>query len=191
MNKFLEYHIYLKKRSILGNFYKKFYLYPLLRLLLGKRYIDLGCGIGKMLEFSPKYSIGLDINEHNINYISKRKLNAKLILPNGKLPIEDSSYPSLICDNVIEHIEDPIFLINEIKRVLPKNGLLIIGVPMKKGYLRDPDHKVFYDINKLKKLFCEENKFSLNYYFYLPFPFSFLGKFISQQTLYISLKNNK
>ena len=158
---------------------------------MGSKFIDLGCGLGLMLYFSPKKSVGIDINEYNVDYVSKRNLNAKLISQNGKFPLEDSSYPSLLCDNVIEHIENPTELIKEIKRVLINNGNLLIGVPMDKGFLRDSDHKIFYDLEKLKEVFCKENNFKLNYYFYFPIPLKIAGKYLSNQTLYISLRNIK
>ena len=158
---------------------------------MGSKFIDLGCGLGLMLLFSPKKSIGLDVNKYNVQYIVSRKLNARLIGTDGIFPLEDSSYPSLICDNVIEHIDNPNFLIKEIKRVLTNNGNLLIGVPMERGYSRDSDHKVFYDIKKLQKLFCLKNNFQINYYFYFPFPLKFFGKILSQQTLYVSFKNIK
>ena len=191
LNAYLNYHIYLRKKTTLGFLYRKLFLCPLLRLLLGRKYIDLGCGVGSMIQLSPKYSIGLDVNRYNIEYIISKGLKAKLIGEEGKFPLEDSSYPALICDNVIEHIQNPEILIKEIKRVLYKDGRLLLGVPLEKGYLRDKDHKVFYDVKKISDLFCNKYDFTINYYFYFPIPFKFAGKFFRQQSLYILLKNNK
>ena len=192
MTNFYNYHDYLRNGiRITGILYRFILLYPLQRLILGPKYVDLGCGLGFLLLFSPKKSIGLDVNEYNVKFITSKKLNALLINSNGEFPLPESSYPAMICDNVIEHIKDPTYLIKEIKRVLINNGNLLIGVPMEKGFSRDPDHKVFYDIKKIKKLFCERNNFKLNYYFYLPLPLKFFGRFISQQTLYISLSSIK
>ena len=47
----------------------------------------------------------------------------------------------MVLDNVIEHIQDPMPLLKECKRVLASKGNIIIGVPLEKGYERDPDHK--------------------------------------------------
>lgn len=191
MTDYYSYHILLRSNSIRGILYRFFLLFPLQRLILGSKYVDLGCGLGSLLLFSPRNSIGLDVNEYNIKYITSKKLNALLIDSDGKFPLPESSYPAMICDNVIEHIKDPTYLIKEIKRVLINNGNLLIGVPMEKGFLRDADHKVFYDIKKIKRLFCKKNNFKLNYYFYFPLPFKFFGRFFSVQTLYISLSSIK
>ena len=139
----------------------------------------------------PKYSIGLDVNRYNIEYILSKGLKTKLIVEEGKFPLEDSSYPDLICENVIEHIQNPEILIKEIKRVLYKDGRLLLGFLLEKGYLRDKDPKVFYNVKKISDLFCNKYDFTINYYFYFPIPFKFAGKFFRQQSLYILLKNNK
>ena len=189
MNNYLDYHKYLKKTSISGFIYRRLILYPIFRLILGKKYIDLGCGLGDLLGYSPNNSVGLDINPFNIQYAKDKGYKAKLIKDDGLLPLPDSSYASLICDNVIEHIEDPSQLILEIKRVLIPGGKVLIGVPQQKGYMRDPDHKVFYNEEKIRNLFCLKNNFILVSSFYLPIPVKFFGKYIKQQALYVYLES--
>ena len=55
-------------------------------------------------------------------------------------------------DNVMEHIFDPQPLLIECRRVLKTKGVLIILVPGAKGYTRDPDHKVFYNFQKMNSI---------------------------------------
>lgn len=65
-----------------------------------------------------------------------------------------------------------------------------MGVPCENGYKRDPDHKVYYDLKKLKKVLAMYN-FSTVKSFYIPIPFKFFGKLIPQQSLYVISKLEK
>ena len=47
-----------------------------------------------------------------------------------KLPFEDNSFNLIICNHVLEHIQDHIKAISELYRVLKKGGTLIAQVPM-------------------------------------------------------------
>ena len=90
---------------------------------------------------------------------------------------------SAILYNVMEHIEAPEKLLAEINRVLAKKGKLVVGVPGKKGYSWDPDHKVFYDLNTLKRV-METNGFTYENHFYLPFEFKYFDDVLRQYCLY-------
>lgn len=180
----INYFTYLKTRSVFGFLYRKFYLYPKLISYLTGRSLDIGCGVGDFL-YMYKNIVGVDINNDCVNYCKSKGLNA-LLMDIDILPFNDSSFDSIVLDNVIEHIEYPSNLILEIKRVLVPNGTLLIGVPCDKGYKFDPDHKVFYDINSLQKLLNKD--FILKHHFYTP-PFSFLfRKLFRQVALYAVFK---
>ncbi len=73
---FLNYYSYLKTSSILGKIYRKFFLYPFLSRFLKGEFLDVGCGLGDFLSFGPKRSLGLDINQFNINHCKSRGLYA-------------------------------------------------------------------------------------------------------------------
>ena len=92
-------------------------------------------------------------------------------------------YDSAILDNVMEHIETPEKLLAEIHRVLIENGKLLVGVPGKKGYSWDSDHKVFYDLNSLKEV-MEDNAFIYENHYYLPFKFNYFDRALRQYCLY-------
>jgi len=46
-----------------------------------------------------------------------------------QLPIDDASVDFVICKDVFEHLIDPLFLVNEISRILKPGGYLLIHVP--------------------------------------------------------------
>jgi ubiquinone/menaquinone biosynthesis C-methylase UbiE len=186
-----HYHEYLLKESLFGFIYRRFILYPILKLLTGNEFLDVGCGVGIFLSFGSKKSIGLDINPYNIKKInSKGDSKAYLINKDGTFPLKDSSIKTIICDQVIEHIDDPNMLLSEISRVIKKKGKIIIGLPMEKGFKSDPDHKRFYGIKNIKEI---TSKFEMKYifHFYFPLFFKIFGKFFTWQYMYVILKSTK
>jgi len=176
------YFEYLKKRSLVGRFYRHFFLYPRISSLLKGRVLDVGCGIGDMLEYRPG-SVGVDVNEFNIEFCRRRGLAAQL-MPFDQLPFDTASFDSLLLDNVLEHILDPAPLLNEIKRVMHPDGFLVIGVPGLYGQLCDSDHKVYYNEDSLAEL-ADRLGFTIEEFLYAPFIRStFLSQTISQYCIY-------
>jgi SAM-dependent methyltransferase len=182
MDKNKKYFLYLRNRSLLGRLYRKYYLYPRLVKFLKGSLLDVGCGIGDMLDFRPN-SVGIDINPHNVAFC-KRLGFESLVMHNNKLPFKNLSFDSVLLDNVLEHIESPSLLFEEIRRILKPDGVLLVGVPGIKGFQSDDDHKVFYDEKKLRAL-AQKNHFNINHFFYTPIIKStFLSKHLRQYCIY-------
>lgn len=138
-----DYSSYLQQRSRLGLLYRNYWLYPMLSRWLSGRILDVGCGIGDMLRYSPG-AVGVDVNPHNVAICQADGLTVE-VMPPDRLPFEPACFDSVVLDNVLEHIEDPRPLLAEIHRVLDDDGVLVVGVPGLKGYAADPDHKRYYD----------------------------------------------
>lgn len=138
------YFSYLSERSSIGLLYRNFLLYPVLSRMLPGRVLDFGCGIGDFLKYR-KHSVGVDVNQQLVDYCQSQGLDARLI-EDGCIPYPESSFDSVVMDNVLEHIPelDAGNVIKEIMRVLRPNGTLLVGVPGRKGYAADSDHKCFY-----------------------------------------------
>src|SRR3989344_7319378 len=98
--------------------------------------LDAGCGEGHLLEkiFNKGYKnlYGADITKIALES-AKKRVKAKFFLQDlGKLRFKDNFFDVVICTEVIEHIENYKKVINELKRVLKKNGLFIITFPNEK-----------------------------------------------------------
>jgi len=135
-----------------------------------------------MLAYRPG-TVGTDINEHTVRYCTRRGLNAKIMIPDV-LPFSDNEFDSVLLDNVVEHIQNPIPLLSEIRRVLDTRGLVLVGVPGIRGWRVDPDHKIEYDEPRLIHL-MDNAGFQHSETFYTPFFRSeWLSRNIRQYCLY-------
>ena len=91
------------------------------------RILDAGCGIGnlskRLLENGFKDIIALDIeNELKIKIpFIEADLNKKLVF--------EEKFDVIICQEVIEHLENPRHLLREFKKILRKEGIIIITTP--------------------------------------------------------------
>jgi SAM-dependent methyltransferase len=66
-----------------------------------------------------------------------------------QIPLENESIDAVICSSVLEHVENPIIAIREVRRILKKNGKLFVYIPSiypyhaRKGHY--PDYWRFFD----------------------------------------------
>ncbi len=100
-----------------------------------KNILDLGCGNGNVLAALAKCTtyklFGLDLSENMISE-AKKRLNDDVELKIGdseNLPYEDNKFDVIICNASFHHYIHPKKVLNEIKRVLTPNGILILGDP--------------------------------------------------------------
>lgn len=109
-----------------------------------KRILDLGSGEGGTSKiFSEEnFVVSLDISlirlkRQKTNFQINKTVQANAFF----LPFSDSSFDIVILQDVIEHVESPEYLINEIERVLSPNGLIYLSTPNRFSiinFLSDP-----------------------------------------------------
>lgn len=77
------------------------------------------------------------------NHKGENLVDCVLDVSKQKLPFPDNSIDEIICDNTLEHLDDMIFALNEMHRVLKVGGILRGGVPMCNTVVhwKDPTHK--------------------------------------------------
>jgi SAM-dependent methyltransferase len=176
-----QYFEYLKQRSWRALLYRRFYLYPRLCRHLRGLALDVGCGIGDMVQFRPN-TIGADINPFLVEYCKRKGLDVRLMV-NGNLPFENESFLSVMMDNVLEHISSPMDILGEIYRVLERGGRFVVGVPGAKGFRQDPDHKIYYDEERLVAT-LQSARFMKRKILYSPIRSEWLNRHVSPYCLY-------
>lgn len=110
-------------------------LVPAASELSQKRALDIGCNEGafsRILCEKGYECLGIDIDDKRIE-TARRSLNSerlKFEVQNAtELGTPDGSYDLILCLEVIEHLDDPEKLLDEIRRVMKPEGLLIISTP--------------------------------------------------------------
>lgn len=95
--------------------------------------LDYGCGTGVLQEeFEKKFEaigFGIDVSKKAINYCKKRGLNRIKLFNGKKIPFKSGYFDLVTAVDVLEHIEDDLGSLREIKRVLKKGGVAILLVP--------------------------------------------------------------
>jgi SAM-dependent methyltransferase len=176
-----QYFDHLNITTWKGRLYRKYYLYPRLNLNLKGKTLDIGCGLGSFLK-SRKGSVGVDINPFCVDYCNENGLEA-FLCNKTPYPFGDHTFDSVVFDNVIEHMDDPSEILEEIFRVLRPDGRLMIGVPTITGYKSQADHRVFYNESDLKEL-ATKYKFSFLKSFYTPVKSNYLENTMNAHCLY-------
>jgi SAM-dependent methyltransferase len=113
--------------------------------------LNYGCGFRK-----NKKHIGVDINN---------KSTADFIIKKDRpLPFKSNEFDIVISRFVFEHIEDLDSVLNEISRVLKKDGRLVFCVPhvWSIDAFDDPTHKSFYTLRTMN-FYCSSNNTNVLY----------------------------
>lgn len=93
----------------------------------GKRILDFGCATGGYCLALEKLNydcVGVDVNEEFIKIAQQKGIKAQLI--KKVLPFPDDSFDTVIMFELLEHVQNPDFLLKEAKRVAKKNILITV-----------------------------------------------------------------
>ena len=95
--------------------------------------LDVGCGDGFFLSLLPHQNkFGLEFNPRAVAAAQQRGINVKC----GDLAgLDSASFDAITIFHVLEHLSEPISLLNQALRVLKPNGLLIISVPNNDAFI--------------------------------------------------------
>lgn len=133
------------------------------------RVLEVGCGEGYgipiLLKNSTSY-VGIDKNAFLLSKLKKQEwsnveFQQKCVPPLDG--IEDSSFDTIICFQVIEHIEEAAQMVDEIERVLKPGGKLYLTTPNAlKSVSRNPWHVREYEATELVSLISRIGPVSLS-----------------------------
>lgn len=172
------------------------------------RVLEVGAGIGNIVNLYHHQCdevIATEIFDSKVNYMKERFADNRKIVPvemdifddNSSSGLVEESFDTVICINVLEHIEDDKKALNIMKRLLKKEGHLIIYVPALSPLYCEMDrvigHYRRYDKGRLFH-FGEELKLEVvkNHYanFLGVFPYFLKGKILKKKTAYSETISN-
>ena len=139
----------------------------------GRRALDVGCRDGywsEQLKAKGYAVVSCDIDP--------RCPQGRIVDANAKLPFADSEFDLLWCSEVIEHLLDPAFTIQEFKRVLKPGGQLVMTTPnqdfwifrlikqmgISTATISNEDHTFFFTYSDMKELVGD-----CDFYGYFPY----------------------
>jgi ubiquinone/menaquinone biosynthesis C-methylase UbiE len=99
----------------------------------GRRLLDLGCGDGNNLVWLSKYAdaaYGSDYNLVRLARASAQNREATIFAADIlRFPSDDGMFDIVYFNHVIEHIQDDVAALREVRRILAPGGLLVLGTP--------------------------------------------------------------
>src|ERR1043165_5867137 len=116
------------------------------------RILDVGCGTGANLLMLSKYgeAEGVDISEDALSFCRERGLDKVRLGAGEQLPYEDATFDLVTALDVVEHMDDDLAGLREMRRVLRPGGRALLFVPTlmfagtatraRAGRLRDRTH---------------------------------------------------
>lgn len=116
----------------------------------GEVILDIGCFVGILLRDVQKANpllrlYGVDISPQAIEF-------ARENVPEGEftvgevppLPYKDNSFDVILCTETLEHLDEPVELVKEARRVLKPGGEFIVSVP--EGDMKCEEHMTIYSL---------------------------------------------
>ncbi|HON53065.1 MAG TPA: class I SAM-dependent methyltransferase [Bacteroidales bacterium] len=136
-----------------------------MQYIQGKDIIDIASGEGygaNLMSSVAKSVVGVDISHEAVEFANTKYKKPNVSYKQGsatQIPLPDSSIDVVVSFETIEHHDKHDEMMQEIKRILKPNGILIMSTPQKAedGIIRHPYH--------VKELYFEEFKELLHKYF--------------------------
>ena len=121
---------FVGRRLILESFLKQIIHNPKSKIQ-NPKILDVGCGTGANLEMLSKFgeASGVDVAEDALEFCRKRGLERVKHGLAENLPYEDESFDLVTALDVVEHLDDDVAGLKEMRRVLKKDGRALIFVP--------------------------------------------------------------
>ena len=100
----------------------------------GERVLDLGCGAGRFVAALRDHgadAVGVEIAEAALERARRNVPGAdlRLLAPDGAIPLGHGEVDLVWCSEVLEHVPDTVALLTEVRRVLARDGRLLVTVP--------------------------------------------------------------
>jgi len=129
------------------------FMWDLIRPFVGRRVLEVGSGTGLMTRFlsTREHVLATDLDEQYVDLLSRtfagnpnvevRRLDLAALAQDGVAP---QSYDTVVCSNVLEHIEDDDAALGAIRTVLAPGGRVVLIVPALKPLYGSIDRAIHH-----------------------------------------------
>jgi len=132
-------------------------------LVEGRYALDVGCGTGygaAVLAQSARRVLALDVSAESVAFAKKNypACNAEFLVADCcQIPLSPQTVDTAVCFEVIEHLAEQAALLEEVRRVLRPDGLLVISTPNRIYYSEErkevnPFHAREFDFDEFRDL---------------------------------------
>lgn len=129
--------LYVKEHNYWWHIGKRAIVYSLLSKYMrpgsqdGRQALDLGCGAGLNLDHLAEYAapVGTDFSEEALKFCMRRGHTRLCKADAAALPFPDQQFDIITALDVIEHLDDDVVALRELRRTMRPGGLLIVSVP--------------------------------------------------------------
>ena len=184
------------------------WMYHTYEKYVGEKVLDLGAGMGRMVNFyidKCEKVVATDIFQSQVDYMNERFKNYSNFsavvcdIMEDDISQYNEKFDTVICINVLEHLEDDLLAVQKMKEMLMDRGKIILFVPaFQKLYCqmdRNVNHYRRYDKGVLKKIAEQcDLKVEYNTYFnmlgIIPYYLKGKKKFKSGESFSTSLNEN-
>jgi SAM-dependent methyltransferase len=117
--------------------------------------LDVGCGTGWLADHFPNYT-GIDGSADAVAAASARSRNVVHGDLDSPLPFADSSFDAAVLKDVLEHVSDPVALIEEVRRVLRPGATVFASSPDAQRWVWDDyTHRRPFTRKSMRLLFAD------------------------------------
>lgn len=138
--------------------------YHIMSIIFKKgKVLDLGCGLGRYFPcFNDCDITGIELSLKAIAKTKENYPNAHISQYdlNKNIPFENETYDYIFAGELLEHVENPQFIVDECYRVLKPKGIIFVCTPYM-GEIPCEEHMWEFNLNDMKTLFNKFKKKSI------------------------------
>jgi SAM-dependent methyltransferase len=119
------------------------------------RMLDVGCGTGWLSDDFPDY-VGVDNSTQTVEEAQAAGIDVRQADLQGNLPLEDAEFDGVVLKDVLEHLSDPVHLVQEVHRVLRPGGQAFASSPDAQRWSWDDyTHRRPFTRTSMRRLFAD------------------------------------
>ena len=161
-----------------------------IRRLAKGRVLDIGCGIGRCLDFVRPRGVGVDPNEAAIAVCRDKGHEAYTpdeFAAARRSGGDDRTFDTLLCSHVLEHLDEQtgVALLRSYLPEIAEGGRVVLITPQERGQRSDPTHVRLMDARALRNM-AEQCGLTIERISSFPLPRVFGRWFIYNETVTVA-----